>query len=503
VCNATLKQCTDCSTNADCDNGTICNASGHCGCNTTTDCHGTGTCLSGVCGCNVDADCVDADCGTGLKCWGGKCTTPITCGANQDCNNDGCVAGKCSISGVACSHPGDCTFACDHQKHTLQLSYTGGSGMFIQTSKVTPHFQQPGLVYADLARPGPSTTEQLCVAPTMVIKGAPTTGGTLASTGLGPYADVRYNLGPVGPVVAPMGPGNIAWATGAVAGDHAQCKAPDLCVWVANWFQNGDVYLLTGHNCQAASKTCPGSTCSWTAQAFNTFSAFQGNFNPVVRYQALTWSRLHNNLFAGGNIDTLVGISENYHGVGQGVDIFPFAFATEAGRSVGFGSLLYGGPIRDHNLGYTYDGSGNAFVAGAQSFRPNHGNRCTNCGDVTKCPGCFCPSNDQTCEDFLQTVLNVSTDPFFGDVYMEGVDLSGHDELLVMRADDMSVHNLYDVAKGQRLCTSAGGDQACPANAWGWVSGQGRVSASSGGRVERMVPTFGGTPSFTDYPINQ
>jgi hypothetical protein len=147
-------------------------------------------------------------------------------------------------------------------------------------------------------------------------------------------------------------------------------------------------------------------------------------------------------------------------------------------------------------MGWMPDFGGVPGVLSAQTFVPNridHG--------AALCPTCYCSNTDQGCEDYLNTILNISADPFFGDIYMEALDRSGHDQLLVMRADDYGVHNLYDLARGSKLCLADGGDQSCPTGPWAWVPGQGRISANSGMRVERMSTTFGGTPSFTDYPI--
>jgi hypothetical protein len=337
-----------------------------------------------------------------------------------------------------------------------------------------------------------------------VIQGGPTSGGALGQTGLGPFLDTHYNDGPVGPVLAPMGPGGLATFNRTTAGNHAACLPPDLCVWVANWLQNGDVYLLKGTNCQAGYKTCPGSVCTWTATEFTQAEA-------TNRITAMTWARLHNNYWVlGQNVDALVNFSQSV--TPQGADVRVRFVATEGGfPTVGFNGCggqckqpLYGLLLsnRPYNIGYQIDTNGVAqpaidvnqsCLAPYHPIHPKYG----------VSPQNPCPNNDPTCEDFIKSVVSASADPFFGDIYFEVEDLSGHDEVLFMRGDDYSIHNLYDVAVEQKLCKPNGDQNCTPGTAWGFLPGQGKISAASSVKVQRMQLNFGGLPTYYDLPIVQ
>src|SRR5439155_1497858 len=142
--------CSECNSNSDCSTGLTCSG-GHCTCSTNANCNGTGICIGGspnYCGCSIDAHCSN-----GGKCWGGRCTSPT-----DQCGDDG----DCSGSGYTVGSPVQFSGFCQHQKHTVETKVNAGN-MYFYNTRVSPHFNQPGLYYADVSRPATSSTESFCV----------------------------------------------------------------------------------------------------------------------------------------------------------------------------------------------------------------------------------------------------------------------------------------------------------------------------------------------------
>jgi len=89
-------------------------------------------------------------------------------------------------------------------------------------------------------------------------------------------------------------------------------------------------------------------------------------------------------------------------------------------------------------------------------------------------------------------IFSLTVDPWYGDVYMEvdAVGSPGTNRLLMVREDDHSIRNLYDAHVDLRVVPPA--PQSFP--------DQGRICASSGAILERLVPNAfpGSQPAFMD-----
>ena len=89
-------------------------------------------------------------------------------------------------------------------------------------------------------------------------------------------------------------------------------------------------------------------------------------------------------------------------------------------------------------------------------------------------------------------ILSISGDPCYGDIYLE-VARAGPTlvtELMVLRSDDLSIHHLQDVQLDLKV------GPVVPST----FSLEGRICASSGAWLERLVPNLqgAGVPDFLE-----